>query len=502
MILWIICILPIICYGIFRFKRRRLYGVANKVTGSEDDIPFFGIAPYLVGGSERAMDKLQEYAYVTTSVGGFAKAFVGPLLYYMVTDAEKVEIILKQHLEKDNIMRFMRFAIGYASIFAPVSIWRPRRKIAVPSFSPKVISNFVDVFARESHKLAHKLKPTVGKGPFQIWRYLNAYSLDAVMETAMGVHVNAQENHDNPILTATNRALYYVSERIFKLWLQPDWLYRWFPQYGKLVYYCKVLHGYTDEIIEKKRVQVAEQEKAKAEGTTQSYQPLNFLDVLINQSGGEKGYSNLELREEVMTFIIAAMDTSAVSMGFTLKLLAKYPEVQQKVFEELDAVFGNSDRLLEKDDLPKLQYLERVVKETLRLYPSVPVITRTTTEDVVAFKENMTLLKGSGFIVSIWGIHRNPKYWGPDAHCFDPDRFLPERIEGVPPCAFIPFSHGPRNCLGYQYAMMSIKTVLSSILRRYRVVGEPEAGPIPHMRVKMEIMLKPLDGFEVTLEER
>ncbi|CAK1553506.1 unnamed protein product [Leptosia nina] len=477
--------------------------MANKVSGSEDDGPLFGIAIHCLGDTEHIMNKLQEYSCVTTSLNGFAKAWLGPLLYYMITDPEKIEYVLKHHLEKDNLHRFIRYIVGYASIFAPVSIWRPRRKISVPVFSPKIISSFVDVFSVQSDKLSRKLKVLAGTGNFKIWSYINAYSLDAVLETAMGVQINAQDNHENSILTATNHALYYACERIFQLWLQPDWLYKFFPQHAKLKSATKVIHEFTDGIIQKKREQI-EEEKKQGEvkgGDAKRNKDLTFLDQLVTQSGGANGYSDVELREEVLTFIVAAMDTSAVTMGFTLKLLSKYPEVQQKVFDELDALFGDSDRLLVKEDLPKLPYLERVIKETLRLFPSVPFIIREASEHFIT-NDGIPVPKGSGLITSIWGVHRNPKYWGSDAHCFDPDRFLPERCKNLHPCAFIPFSHGPRNCLGYQYAMMSMKTALSSILRRYRVVGVPEKGPVPHIRVKLEIMMKAVDGFEVALEER
>ncbi|CAG4937125.1 unnamed protein product [Colias eurytheme] len=473
------------------------------VKGNADDIPIFGISVFLLGSAEHIMKKMVEYSKVTTHFGGITKAWLGPFLYFMVTDPAALEVVLKNNLEKDNLHRFLRFFVGNALIFAPVSIWKPRRKVAVPAFSPKIISSFVHVFAEQSDKLAHLLKPKVGIGKFKIWPHINAYNLDSVMETAMGVPLNTQDDYENPILTATNDAFKYACERIFHPWLQPDWLYKFFPQYTKLKKATKIIHDFTDEVISKKKLQLkADQKKSNIKRLDLLQNTdITILDLLISQSGGSEGYTNLELREEVLTFILAATDTSAVTMGFTLKLLGKYPEIQQKVFDEIDAVFGDSDRLLDKDDLPKLQYLERVIKETLRLYPSVPLIIRTTTEES-PLNENIVLPKGTGIVASIYGVHRNPNVWGPDVDCFDPDRFLPERTKGMHPCSFIPFSHGPRNCLGYQYAMISIKTALSTILRRYKVIDEPEKGPIPNIRVKLDVMMKAVDGYEVALELR
>ncbi|XP_045512002.1 cytochrome P450 4C1-like isoform X1 [Pieris brassicae] len=499
------CILfaVILWYGGFRYKRRNMYLLAKKVKTPKLLFPFFGISIEVLGNTEAIMNKMKYYSDFATSSGGVACGWLGPLLYYLITDADKIEVVLKTVLEKDGLHRFIQVLVGNASIFSKVSIWRPRRKITVTAFSPKILSEFVNVFSLQSDKLSNKLKPMAGAGNFKLWPYVNAYSLDAIMETAMGVQINAQDSQDNPILTAVNESLRLSSERIFHLWLQPDWLFKFFPQYSQLLNHTRIVHDFTSEIIRKKKTEFNTKNKdiAHKPDVEQGNLETTFLDHLIRQSDLQGGYSDLELREEVLTFIIAAMDTSATTMGFVLKLLGKYPEIQQKVFKELDAVFEGSDRLLYKHDLAKLQYLERVIKETLRLFPSVPFLIRKAEYDT-QLTEDITLPKGAGIVCSIWGVHRNPTIWGPDADCFDPDRFLPERCKDLPACAYIPFSFGPRNCLGYQYAMMSMKTALSTVLRVYRVVGAPEAGPIPNIRVKLEVMLKAVDEYEVAIVER
>ncbi|XP_045541543.1 cytochrome P450 4C1-like [Papilio machaon] len=153
------------------------------------------------------------------------------------------------------------------------------------------------------------------------------------------------------------------------------------------------LVGSTDEICpipatdsDKKREELKLENNRKSEVDhdfdISSYQKQTFLDLLVRLSGGEHGYSDEELREEILTLLVAGTDTSAVGLGYTLKLLAMYPKVQDKVFEELQEVFGDSDRPLVKEDLLKLKYLERVLKESLRLFPPVPFIIRKVLEDV------------------------------------------------------------------------------------------------------------------------
>ncbi|KOB55455.1 Uncharacterized protein OBRU01_25886, partial [Operophtera brumata] len=152
----------------------------------------------------------------------------------------------------------------------------------------------------------------------------------------------------------------------------------------------------------------------------------------------------------------------------------------------------------------KLRYLERVVKESLRLFPPVPFIIRKVLEDT-KLPSGRTMPAGSGIAVSIWGCHRDPKYWGPDAEHFDPDRFLPERFN-VPPCSYMPFSSGPRNCVESLKQRKMISNSQTKVALQHQlqfcVVGEREEGPIPKIRVKLDVMMKAVDGYELALERR
>ncbi|XP_045493110.1 cytochrome P450 4d2-like isoform X2 [Colias croceus] len=311
------------------------------------------------------------------------------------------------------------------------------------------------------------------------------------METTMGVKIGAQQNPDNAFLNAVNEGQNYIAQRIFHFWLHPNWLYRFHPNHERIKKYIKIMNDFADEVIQNKRKQISD--------NSEVLEVKSILDHLISMNEID-GMDDLELREEALMMIIAATDTSAVSIGFTMKLLAKYHHVQEKVYDELQTVLGDTKRSIQREDLSQLVYLHRVIQESLRLYPSVPFIVRKIEKDTVL--HGSILPAGSGCIASIWGTHRNPKYWGQDAECFDPDRFLPHRNKLPHPSCYLPFSSGPRNCIGYQYAMMSMKTSLATILRHYKIVGEPERGPKPNIRVKLDIMMKAVDGYKVALERR
>ncbi|XP_026729859.1 cytochrome P450 4C1-like [Trichoplusia ni] len=505
MFVWLLLFVPVLSVLTFVYRRRNMYRLASKIPAPDDESRLFGVAHKVFGNTEEIMTTLQELSFDAMKNNGIVRAWLGPILYFILVDPVDLEMVLKTCMEKDDLHRFLRKLTGNGGIFAPVSIWRRRRKVVVPVFSPKIVEGFVNVFAERSEVMAKNLTNYSGTGKFSVWPMLSSYTLDSVCETTIGVKLNAQAESESPFLKAMAVVLHLICERIFHLWLQPDWMYKFFPQYKVHQKSLATLHNFTDEVIRKKREELRQEKESKTEVDFEynlgAYKNKTFLDLLIHMSGGENGFTNLELREEVMTLTVAGTDTSAVAMGYTLKLLGKYPEIQEKLYQELYDVFGDSDRSCEKEDLLKLKYLERVVKESLRLFPPVPLIIRKVLQDT-KLPSGRVLPAGSGIVCSIWGVHRDPKYWGPDADKFDPDRFLPERFNLAYPCSYMPFSNGPRNCVGYQYALMSVKTALSTLLRRYRIVDELEGNSTPHIRVKLDIMMKDVEDYQIALERR
>ncbi|XP_044574294.1 probable cytochrome P450 313a4 [Drosophila ananassae] len=146
-----------------------------------------------------------------------------------------------------------------------------------------------------------------------------------------------------------------------------------------------------------------------------------------------------------------------------------FPQYQDIVFEELKKVFPDVEHFeVEYADLQKLEYLDRVLNETLRIIPPVPTVSRDLIE-VIRLSNNVLVPKGVSFVVDIFHIHRNKEYWGPNAETFNPDNFLADNVRGRHPYAFLPFSKGRRNCIGWKYALLLSKIALAKILRNYRI---------------------------------
>ncbi|XP_013196716.2 uncharacterized protein LOC106139766 [Amyelois transitella] len=422
--------------------------------------------------------------------------------FSVIADPEAVEVVIKTCLEKDEMTFVTRPLLGNGSIFAPVSIWRPRRKVLATTFGQKTLNGFVKIFSKQAAILTEQLKPDTEKDSFSILDRVTKYSMDSVCETTLGVEVNSQSVTDHPIPKSFTKLCDLVSSRMLKPWLYSDYIYKWHWDFPEVIESTNVVKKFVAEIIQSKRLKMKEQNKnvmgqSKHDCEKEISKPKSFLEMLI-ESGGNEGFSDLELQEETIVMLFAGTDTSSIAISFTVMLLAQRPHIQDKIYQEIQEVISDTKRPIEVNDLPKLKYLEAVVKESLRLYPPAPVIIRKVVGKGVTLPSGVTLVPGVGVTIHIWAIQRNPKYWGNDATVFRPERFLEGSLKH--PYAFLPFSTGSRNCLGYQYAMMSVKTVMAQIIRRYRILPATTEGSIDEeIPVKYEVMMKHAGNFEVKL---
>lgn len=163
-----------------------------------------------------------------------------------------------------------------------------------------------------------------------------------------------------------------------------------------------------------------------------------------------------------------AADTSGWSVAFTILMLAMNPELQERVADELRSVFPDQHSHATRSDLDKLELLDRCMNESLRLFPVVTIMAR---KCATPFKlQDFDIKPGMSIAIGIRQIQRNPKYWGPNADAFDPDNFLPERVKTRNPYCFIPFSAGPRNCIGnFSYTLMQNTVVTHYLLIRSKI---------------------------------
>ena len=206
-----------------------------------------------------------------------------------------------------------------------------------------------------------------------------------------------------------------------------------------------------------------------------------------------EGMDAEQMRDEIITLMLAGHETSATALTWTFYQLAQHPQVEEQLVAELDCVLGG--RPATSADLANLPYLKQVVQESMRLYPPVWGIARRSTEE--SEFGGYRIPADSYIAITMYVLHRHPEYW-PDPERFDPERFAPNRATSRHSYAYLPFAAGPRACIGAGMAMLEIQLVLAQLLQRFRVRPLPD-HPVEPLPV---VTFKPRYGVAVNIEPR
>ncbi|KAB7505396.1 hypothetical protein Anas_02225 [Armadillidium nasatum] len=266
------------------------------------------------------------------------------------------------------------------------SLWHMRRKMLTPAFHFKILEEFIEVFNQQSQKFVNKLQKYSDGKPFNIFPLITLATLDIILETAMGRSINAQDNPQSEYVKAVYDMGRIIMVRFARPWLQLDFIFKR-TQWGRLERKSlEFLHKFSLDTIRERRKEykrLKNQKEAKENEIPGKKKRQAFLDLLIEYSEQNEFLTEENIREEVDTFMFEGHDTTAAGINWTIYLLGRYPEIQEKVYKELESIFRKSERPASYDDIREMNYLECCIKESLRLLPSVPYFSRCLTEDMI-----------------------------------------------------------------------------------------------------------------------
>ncbi|VDD90914.1 unnamed protein product [Enterobius vermicularis] len=401
--------------------------------------------------------------------------------------AEECEAVLGSNktLQKPFQYGFLSGWIGQGLLVNKPERWRPRRKLLTPAFHYDILKDFVGIHNKHARTLLGKFENLIGKGYNDVFHTVSLCTLDIICEAALGTHVDAQ-NKSSPYLNAVTKMKYIIHQRTLKPYYYPKFLFN-------LIGSGKEHDKYAIMARKKLAEEAGGVQKLVAQEQASGKRRMAFLDLMLDMH--DKGDLPLSgIQEEVDTFTFEGHDTTSTSINWFLHLMGTNPHIQAKVQKEIDDVLGPDDRPITYEDLSRFRYLEACIKETLRLYPSVPIIARFLTEDIVI--KNKTIPKYVGIVITPSMVHRDPRYW-PDPEVFRPERFLDG--EQKHPYAFIPFSAGARNCIGQRFAIMEEKCILGLLMRHLKVKSKLRTD---QMRLSAELIIRPLYGNNLLFEKR
>ncbi|XP_011638416.1 cytochrome P450 4C1-like [Pogonomyrmex barbatus] len=394
---------------------------------------------------------------------------------------DDIEIILKKHIEKSFIYNVLHPWFSTSLLTSGGAKWQSRRKIINPTFHFVILQQFVEnVFNKQSKDMVNSLKNMGDPIVKDLMLFVSEYTLNTICDAGTSTSLRKYfDSLQQQYRHAVDKMFEFVIYRGLRPWLYHDWIFALTSKSRQQRRFLKIINGFSQKIIAERKLyheqingqymktcdKVALAEENNSETIIIKKKQLAVLDFLIAASR-ESYLTDSDIQGEINTFIAAGYDTTAMTICFTLLLLAEHKDIQDRVREEVNTVMRESEEKFTMQSLLKLSYLERCIKEALRLYPIAYFISRVTSEDVKL--QSYLVPVGTTVIISIHGVQRDPNYW-PNPEIFDPDRFLPENIRNQHPCAYLPFSGGPRNCIGQRFALLEMKSMIASVIYNFHL---------------------------------
>ncbi|XP_030752351.1 cytochrome P450 4c3-like isoform X2 [Sitophilus oryzae] len=415
---------------------------------------------------------------VAKEVGLPFNFWYGHSYLHVTDDAEAIKVILDHPdcLDKSSSYNILKVLFEDCLLVYKADEWKVRRKFFSKSFNQPILNSYVHYFYKNSNVLVDVLHNDYE----DLFSVFGRYTFDTFCDIIVGKSYNLQTDPSNRLIDEMDAMQKYMAE------ISVATVTFGFPLHLKAL----LTNGWSALSLINKLKKLSSSMTDLRRKELQKYpvvgSQISFLDAMISR--GNLFHPSI-ISKELLIFLVAATDTTGNSLTFTFTLLGMHPEIQQKVYEEVITEIGR-DAPIETDHLPKLKYTERVISESLRLFPPVFIVGRHINKDIQI--GDKIFPKGTNVLVYTFALHRNSKYW-PNPKKFDPDRFLPEEIAKRPPSCYIPFSEGPRNCIGKLYAMMSMKVVVANVIRnfrissKYRSVDEMEMRGLITIRTKNDI---------------
>lgn len=398
---------------------------------------------------------------------------------YMINHPESVRQVLSknyEHYSKKTIdYRVLMQIMGNGLVSNDGPDWARQRKLMQPVFSNRNVNSFDQSINQATLKTLDRWQALPAGETIWMEREMLRLTYQIVGATLFGSDIDEYHDEVAEILEVVNlRPQEFKALLTIISWLPVNSNRRWKKAKKQL---DKIVYG----LINKRR--------------QEGIQDADILDRLLGAKDAQTGLSmdETQLRDEVVTLMLAGHETSANALAWTLHLLGIHPEVEQRLYQEIGTVVGDSPA--SAADLLQMPYLKQVVQESMRVYPPVWAIARRSEEPA---EYNGFYIPEKSYIgVVPYALHRNPKYW-PDPDRFDPNRFSPENSKGRNSYCYLPFAAGPRACIGASMAMLEIQLVLVQIVRRFKLAMVPN-HPIDSVA---KVTLRPRHGIAMTISPR
>lgn len=425
-------------------------------------------------------DRLNFVMRATERYGDLICFRMGPKRLYLLNHPDHV-----RHVLCDNVANYRKGLglneakplLGEGLLTSDGELWTSQRRLLQAAFNNKRMEEFSDLMVKAAHSTVERWQERApSEQVVDIAREMVGLTINILGSTLFRIDLTEMAEGISRDLTVLTR---WAMSRMTSLWKLPMRVPT--PQNRR----ARAALNRLESIVER---MIREHHCVDSAGNE------TLLSLMADQDSEScDSAKRKQMRDELMTLLLAGHETTAATLAWTWYLLAQHPEVERRLHAEVDHVLAGRRATL--SDVPRLVYTRMVVCETLRLYPPVWLLPR---KAINADRFDQHIIPAnSDVLVSIYTIHRHPQFWD-DAERFDPQRFEPDKGPERDSCAYLPFGAGPRTCLGSRFGMMEVVLMVATIAQRFslRLAADQEVEP------EASLTLHPRRGLPMSLHRR
>uniref|UniRef100_A0AAT9UTP6 Cytochrome P450 4461R1 n=1 Tax=Maconellicoccus hirsutus TaxID=177089 RepID=A0AAT9UTP6_MACHI len=472
-----------------RMKNARFYQLLEQFP-SYPTYPIIGNLHLLCGWADNTLPKTMKLIKPYNRV----VFWIGPVPTIVLKKYDDIMTILNQCNDRDTL-GFHTHWCDKGVLTGRYEDWKRSKKVILPAFTSGMFPKYVNVFNEKASRFVDMFKSAADSGEIiDVWQNVERTNADIATENIMNVHITSTGKKGVQFVEGNFEFMHDVYKRTVSPWLHPNFVY---SIYLKITGKSKFINYFKDLPADELKKKLAYLRRTES-GFDEIESSKAVIDLLLKQSLQDDTYSETRIRDELAQISGAGVAVPTLTTSYLLVLFAINQDVQQKAYEEITQLLGENDTLTTDQLTNELKYLEQCIKETIRVYTSATITGRRTHKEC-ALPDNTIIPADTMVVLHLYAVHYDEDLYD-NPNTWDPQHFSNEAEAKRPQGSSLLFGYGPRYCPASKYAMMTVKTQVAYILRKYHLSTNIKG--FPEDKFRTDLIMRSEIGYPVRFTSR